>query len=102
MLAFSFFFLKFADVSTTMIVKPGPVCDFLLDNQKVDDPSKIDWQKVSCVFVWNLLNDHTNVLKYLFDNSILDPCIFNIGQACSQELEDQNNSFECIIQDCWS
>ena len=88
MLAFSFFFLKFADVSTTMIVKPGPVCDFLLDNQKVDDPSKIDWQKVSCVFVWNLLNDHTNALKYLFDNSILDACILNIGQACSQELED--------------
>ncbi|CAL4902476.1 unnamed protein product [Urochloa decumbens] len=33
------------DVSTTMIVKPGPVINFLLDNQKVDHPSKIDWQK---------------------------------------------------------
>ncbi|GJN22127.1 hypothetical protein PR202_gb09663 [Eleusine coracana subsp. coracana] len=33
------------DVSTTMIVKPGPVIDFLLLNQKVDHPDKIDWQK---------------------------------------------------------
>ncbi|ONM31333.1 hypothetical protein Zm00014a_019947 [Zea mays] len=33
------------DVSTTMIVKPGPVIDFLLDNQKVGDPSMIDWAK---------------------------------------------------------
>uniref|UniRef100_A0A0D9W242 Piwi domain-containing protein n=1 Tax=Leersia perrieri TaxID=77586 RepID=A0A0D9W242_9ORYZ len=33
------------DVSTTMIVKPGPVIEFLLANQKVDHPDKIDWQK---------------------------------------------------------
>jgi len=32
------------DVSTTMIVKPGPVIDFLLANQKVDHPDRIDWQ----------------------------------------------------------
>ncbi|KAF8724800.1 hypothetical protein HU200_020737 [Digitaria exilis] len=33
------------DVSTTMIVKPGPVIDFLLANQKVEHPSRIDWKK---------------------------------------------------------
>ncbi|CAL4957224.1 unnamed protein product [Urochloa decumbens] len=33
------------DVSTTMIVKPGPVVDFLINNQKVDFPQKIDWAK---------------------------------------------------------
>ncbi|CAL4964194.1 unnamed protein product [Urochloa decumbens] len=33
------------DVSTTMIVKPGPVVDFLITNQKVDHPQKIDWAK---------------------------------------------------------
>ncbi|OEL24890.1 Protein argonaute 4B, partial [Dichanthelium oligosanthes] len=33
------------DVSTTMIVKPGPLIDFLIFNQKVDHPSRIDWQK---------------------------------------------------------
>ncbi|KAG8045202.1 hypothetical protein GUJ93_ZPchr0008g12823 [Zizania palustris] len=33
------------DTSTTMIVKPGPVIDFLLANQKVDHLKKIDWAK---------------------------------------------------------
>lgn len=34
------------DVSTTMILKPGPVLDFLTANQNVNDPSQIDWIKV--------------------------------------------------------
>ncbi|XP_071932116.1 protein argonaute 4A-like [Coffea arabica] len=33
------------DVSTTMIVKPGPVIDFLLANQNVRDPHQLDWVK---------------------------------------------------------
>ncbi|XP_065865840.1 protein argonaute 4-like [Euphorbia lathyris] len=33
------------DVSTTMIVQPGPVVDFLISNQKVSDPFSIDWNK---------------------------------------------------------
>ncbi|KAL2943014.1 Protein argonaute 4A [Bienertia sinuspersici] len=33
------------DVSTTMIVQPGPVIDFLTANQNVGDPNHIDWAK---------------------------------------------------------
>ncbi|XP_073002838.1 protein argonaute 16-like [Typha latifolia] len=33
------------DVSTTMIMTPGPVIDFLLANQNVKDPKQIDWIK---------------------------------------------------------
>lgn len=33
------------DVSTTMIVQPGPVVDFLITNQNVKDPFSVDWQK---------------------------------------------------------
>ncbi|KAK7274510.1 hypothetical protein RIF29_15602 [Crotalaria pallida] len=33
------------DVSTTMIVKPGPVLDFLCENQNVRHPNMIDWPK---------------------------------------------------------
>ncbi|XP_031490006.1 protein argonaute 4-like [Nymphaea colorata] len=33
------------DVTTTMILKPGPVINFLLENQNVRDPFRIDWQK---------------------------------------------------------
>ncbi|KAH6814286.1 Argonaute family protein [Perilla frutescens var. frutescens] len=33
------------DVSTTMIIQPGPVVDFLIANQKVRDPFQVDWAK---------------------------------------------------------
>ncbi|XP_019438722.1 PREDICTED: protein argonaute 16 isoform X1 [Lupinus angustifolius] len=33
------------DTSTTMILKPGPVIDFLLSNQNVREPRNIDWAK---------------------------------------------------------
>nr|AJA90755.1 Argonaute 4 [Cycas revoluta] len=37
------------DVSTTMLVKQGPVIDFLLANQGVNDPGMIDWLKAKRV-----------------------------------------------------
>ncbi|KAG6605852.1 Protein argonaute 4, partial [Cucurbita argyrosperma subsp. sororia] len=33
------------DVSTTMIIQPGPVVDFLIANQNVRDPFSLDWTK---------------------------------------------------------
>ncbi|XP_050285590.1 protein argonaute 4 isoform X2 [Quercus robur] len=33
------------DVSTTMIIQPGPVVDFLIANQNVRDPFSLDWSK---------------------------------------------------------
>ncbi|KAI3894698.1 hypothetical protein MKX03_031628 [Papaver bracteatum] len=33
------------DVSTTMIIRPGPVIDFLLGNQNVNHPNQINWDK---------------------------------------------------------
>lgn len=36
-------------MSTTMIVKPGPVLNFLMDNQNVKTPYQIDWIKVVVV-----------------------------------------------------
>ncbi|XVE79725.1 hypothetical protein DITRI_Ditri14bG0080200 [Diplodiscus trichospermus] len=33
------------DVSTTMIIRPGPVVDFLLANQNARDPGSLDWNK---------------------------------------------------------
>ncbi|KAK6144115.1 hypothetical protein DH2020_020935 [Rehmannia glutinosa] len=35
-----------SDVSTTMIIQPGPVADFLVANQGVKDPYSVDWAKV--------------------------------------------------------
>ena len=39
------------DASTTTIVKPGPVIDFLLSNQDIKDIRRINWGKVSCSHV---------------------------------------------------
>lgn len=36
-----------SDVSTTMIIQPGPVVDFLIANQNVRDPFSLDWTKVT-------------------------------------------------------
>ncbi|BAD81109.1 zwille protein -like [Oryza sativa Japonica Group] len=36
------------DVSTTMIVRPGPVIEFLLFNQNIKNPHEIDWGKAKC------------------------------------------------------
>ncbi|XP_022752833.1 protein argonaute 4-like isoform X3 [Durio zibethinus] len=33
------------DVSTTLIIRPGPVVDFLLANQNVREPGSLDWNK---------------------------------------------------------
>nr|CAB3472826.1 unnamed protein product [Digitaria exilis] len=48
------------DVSTTTIVRPGPVIDFLRFNQDIKDTSRIDWGKVTAIM---LLAEH--VLKRL-------------------------------------
>ncbi|GJM88443.1 hypothetical protein PR202_ga04503 [Eleusine coracana subsp. coracana] len=40
------------DTSTTMIVKPGPVIDFLLSNQGIKDINRIDWRKPNRRSTW--------------------------------------------------
>lgn len=37
------------DVSTTVILTPGPVVDFLLANQNIKEPRYIDWGKVEII-----------------------------------------------------
>lgn len=37
--------MQLNDVSTTMIIQPGPVVDFLIANQNAKDPFSLDWAK---------------------------------------------------------
>jgi hypothetical protein len=46
LLWFIVFCYFFKDVSTTLLVKPGALVDFLLENQNVQQPNLIDWSKV--------------------------------------------------------
>lgn len=41
------FLFLYEDMSTTMILTPGPVIDFLVTNQNVKEPRYIDWAKVN-------------------------------------------------------
>lgn len=45
-----FVFRWFADVSTTIILEPGSVLEFLKANQSVETPRQIDWVKVVLAF----------------------------------------------------
>ncbi|KAL6558112.1 hypothetical protein OROMI_018462 [Orobanche minor] len=47
-------------VSTTMIVRPGPLTDFLLMNQKVDHPDCIGWVRVIQLMLRNLRIEDVN------------------------------------------
>jgi len=44
-----FFFQLVLDVSTTMILEPGPVINFIMSSQYINDKDtrRIDWGKVS-------------------------------------------------------
>lgn len=59
-----------ADVSTTMILKPGPVIDFLIANQNVREPRDIDWARVR--------NSPTSSLRFSIDFSITFQFSFDV------------------------
>ena len=42
-----FFFQLVLDVSTTVILEPGPVINFIMSSQYINDTRRIDWGKVS-------------------------------------------------------
>ncbi|CAN1783914.1 Protein argonaute 16 [Linum perenne] len=61
------------DVSTTMVVTPGPVVDFLLTNQGVREPQHIDWDKA--------------MNKYRYDE---DPLLTQCGISIAKVLTPIN------------
>ncbi|KAH6767821.1 Argonaute family protein, partial [Perilla frutescens var. hirtella] len=78
------------DVSTTMIVKPGPVIDFLLFNQRVDNPAQIDWVEAKKTLK-NLRVKATNTnmehkIRGLSD-LICKEQMFSLKQSEAQEVE---------------
>lgn len=78
-----------------MIVKPGPVIDFLQFNQKVDSPWRIDWAKVIICFshliVAHAIHMFTSETAYLLQT----------GKKNAEESEDQGYYFQHGIQNQW-
>ncbi|KAH9686802.1 protein argonaute 4B [Citrus sinensis] len=62
------------DVSTTMIVKPGPVVNFLLANQNVREPHQIDWNKAKRVLKNLRINTNHSNTEYKITGLSDLPC----------------------------
>ncbi|MED6178758.1 Protein argonaute 4A, partial [Stylosanthes scabra] len=60
------------DVSTTMVVKPGPVLDFLCSNLNVSHPNHIDWTKAKRVL--KSLRISVNNMEYKISGLSENPC----------------------------
>ncbi|KAJ7949449.1 Argonaute family protein [Quillaja saponaria] len=60
------------DVSTTMLIKPGPVLDFLLLNQNVKHPHYIDWTKAKKTL--RNLRIKANKIEYKITGLTDKPC----------------------------
>ncbi|KAJ8428434.1 hypothetical protein Cgig2_009044 [Carnegiea gigantea] len=62
------------DVSTTMIIQPGPVVDFLISNQNVRDPYSLDWAKAKRVLKNLRIKTTTSNQEYKITGLSEKPC----------------------------
>ncbi|KAL6130207.1 hypothetical protein ACLB2K_068588 [Fragaria x ananassa] len=62
------------DVSTTMIVKPGPVLNFLMDNQNVKTPYQIDWIKAKRMLKNLKVETYASKMEYKITGLSDKPC----------------------------
>ncbi|KOM49522.1 hypothetical protein LR48_Vigan08g034900 [Vigna angularis] len=80
-----------SDVSTTVIIKPGPVIDFLLSNQQVKEPRYIDWEKAKKVLKnLRVQATHRN-LEFKISGLSEKPCN---QQLFSMKVKNDNGSNE--------
>ncbi|XLR07649.1 uncharacterized protein LOC107618449 isoform X1 [Arachis ipaensis] len=78
------------DVSTTMVVKPGPVLDFLCENQNVKHPNLINWTKAKRVL--KNFKIKANNIEYKISGLSDNPCK-------TQKIE-HDTKFQCVT--IWS
>ncbi|KAK6928958.1 Argonaute, linker 1 domain [Dillenia turbinata] len=62
------------DVSTTMIVRPVSVLEFLVENQNVRDPNKIDWKKANKMLKNLRIKASPSNLEYKITGLSEHPC----------------------------
>ncbi|KAH9607290.1 hypothetical protein KSS87_022502 [Heliosperma pusillum] len=75
------------DVSTTMIVQPGPLVEFLIANQNVRDPGGIDWTKAKRTLKSLRITAQPTNMEYKITGLSDKPCrqqTFELRQKNSQ------------------
>lgn len=82
------------DVSTTMILKPGPVIDFLTANQNVREPRYIDWVKAKRMLKNLRIKARHRNIEYKIIGLSEKPCN---QQFFSMKLKNNGNTEEQIV-----
>lgn len=79
------------DVSTTMIIQPGPVVDFLISNQNVKDPFSLDWSKAKRALK-NLRIKTPSNMEYKITGLSEKPCreqMFTLKQKTANDVDGE-------------
>ncbi|KAK9282596.1 hypothetical protein L1049_010813 [Liquidambar formosana] len=88
------------DVSTTMIVQPGPVVDFLLANQNVRDPYDIDWTKAKRMLKNLRIKTSPSNTEYKITGLSEKPCrkqLFSLKQRSGGDGGGEVQSVEITV-----
>ncbi|XP_009801790.1 protein argonaute 4A-like [Nicotiana sylvestris] len=88
------------DASTTMIVKPGPVVDFLLANQNARDPYQIDWSKAKKMLKSLRIKASPSNREYKITGLTEKPCkeqTFTLKQKSGNGMAGEEKEVELTV-----
>lgn len=89
------------DVSTTMIIQPGPVIDFLIANQNVKDPYSLDWAKAKRTLKNLRIKASPSNAEYKITGLSESPCkdqLFSLKQR-SGNADGEGQTVEVTVYD---
>nr|XP_009590319.1 protein argonaute 4A-like [Nicotiana tomentosiformis]XP_009590321.1 protein argonaute 4A-like [Nicotiana tomentosiformis]XP_009590322.1 protein argonaute 4A-like [Nicotiana tomentosiformis]XP_009590324.1 protein argonaute 4A-like [Nicotiana tomentosiformis]XP_033509668.1 protein argonaute 4A-like [Nicotiana tomentosiformis]XP_033509669.1 protein argonaute 4A-like [Nicotiana tomentosiformis]XP_033509670.1 protein argonaute 4A-like [Nicotiana tomentosiformis] len=88
------------DASTTMIVQPGPVVDFLLANQNARDPYQIDWSKAKKMLKSLRIKASPSNREYKITGLTEKPCkeqTFTLKQKSGNGMAGEEKEVELTV-----
>ncbi|XP_034688176.1 protein argonaute 4-like [Vitis riparia] len=90
------------DVSTTMIVQPGPVVDFLIANQNARDPFSLDWAKAKKMLKNLRVKTSPSNTEYKITGLSEKPCkeqLFTLKQRNGKDENGEAQTIEVTVFD---
>uniref|UniRef100_A0A2P2LBH9 PAZ domain-containing protein n=2 Tax=Rhizophora mucronata TaxID=61149 RepID=A0A2P2LBH9_RHIMU len=90
------------DGSTTTIIQPGPLVDFLIANQNVLDPFQLDWAKAKRTLKNLRIEVSPTNQEYRITGLSEDPCKEQLFSLKTRGAKDENGdveSFEITVYD---
>uniref|UniRef100_A0A5B7CCF5 Argonaute 4 n=1 Tax=Davidia involucrata TaxID=16924 RepID=A0A5B7CCF5_DAVIN len=84
------------DGSTTMIVQPGPLVDFLISNQNVRDPFQVDWTKAKRTLKNLRITVKPSNTEYRITGLSENPCKEQMFSLKSRGTKDGNDDAQTV------